>query len=256
MKIKYIAIFCALLIIEISNIYGQKNIERKLELPKIVKNEEVICHTYYCFVYNEEHEQAKWVAYHLTDKMVNGDEPRDDNFKSDPAVSTGTAELSDYKSSGYDRGHLAPAADMSITKTSMEESFFFSNISPQLPGFNRGLWKSLESSVRDFAKNLKSIYVVTGPLLKPYLPVIGKNEVSVPQEFFKAILFISDTLISEIAFIMPNKKLNNQSIFKYAVSIDELEKRADIDLFPSLPYFLEKKTEKQCDTIFWQHFSN
>jgi len=235
---------------------AQKNRYNQLQIPSVNRNEEVICHTSYCFVYDEDHEQAKWVAYKLTKQMAAGDEPRDDDFKTDPAVTSETATNNDYKGSGFDRGHLAPAADMSLTKTSMEESFYFSNICPQDPGFNRGIWKKLETLIREFAVKLGSIYVVTGPILKTGLPSFGDNEVSVPEYFYKAVLFVSDSLVTSIAFVMPNEKQSSKSVFKYAVSVDYLEKETGIDLFPKLPYFIEKKTEKQCDTIQWKQFLN
>lgn len=248
-------LFIFLFLLQINNLNAQKAKQIAYELPAVKRGETVICHHAYCFVYNEEHEQSNWVAYKLTKEMLSGKEPRDDNFKPDPLVTTGTADVNDYKGSNYDRGHLAPAADMAFDETAMKESFYFSNISPQDAGLNRGLWKKLETSVRDIADNLGTIYIVTGPVLKDNLPTIGGNEVSVPEKFYKAILYVSDTNISAIGFIMPNKKLNNESVFKYASSIDDLEKETGIDFFPKLPYFIEKKTEKQFDINFWELFS-
>lgn len=244
----------AVIFLQIPLLNAQK-VKLPLQIPETKRGEKIICHSSYCFVYDEDYEQSKWVAYHLTSEMVNGEEPRDDNFKPDAEVETGTADIEDYKSSGYDRGHLVPAADMSLSEESMKESFYFSNISPQLPGFNRGIWKTLESEVRNYAKNLGNIYIVTGPMLKPGLQTIGKNEVGVPEEFYKAVLFVSDTLITGIAFIMPNKKLTNGSVYEYAVCIDDLEIKTGIDFFPGLPYFIEKKTERKCDTVLWKRFS-
>jgi len=235
---------------------AQKRKYGNLEIPAINKNETIICHSSYCLVYCEEYEQAKWVAYKLDREELQGDEPRNDNFCTDPKVLTNTADNDDYKSSGYDRGHLAPAADMAFSKQAIDESFYYSNISPQVPGFNRGIWKKLETTVRNFANKLGTVYIVTGPVLKKELPVIGDNNVAVPEHFYKAVLFFSDTLITGIAFILPNKKSKSQSVFNYAVSIDILEKVTNIDFFPVLPYFIEKKTEKQCDTIFWKQYAN
>ena len=100
----------------------------------------------------EEHEQPAWVIYRLTKQQaLTKAAKRDDNFKEDPSVPTGSATLADYRRSGYDRGHLAPAADMAYSRQTMEDSFFMSNMSPQRPAFNRGIWKDLEAQVRDFA---------------------------------------------------------------------------------------------------------
>ena len=104
-------------------------------LPK--SKGELINHTYYSLSYSEEHEQAEWVHYKLNANMLKGVVPRRDSFKSDKSVSTGSAVLADYKRSGYDRGHLVPAGDMKLSKKSMSETFYLSNIAPQYASFNR-----------------------------------------------------------------------------------------------------------------------
>ncbi|PLX09409.1 MAG: DNA/RNA endonuclease [Marinilabiliales bacterium] len=222
-----------------------------LSIPKLKKDEQLICHQAYCLVYSEEHEQAKWVAYQLTDKMLESNVSRNNKFIIDPLVTTGTANNKDYKGSGYDRGHLAPSADMCYSQNTMEESFYYSNMSPQLPGFNRGIWKTLESNVRTYAEKLNKIYIVTGPILKESLPQIGENQVDVPEEYFKAILFISDTCSQAIAFVLPNNKIDNDMLFNYVISIDELEKLLKVNLFYKLPFLLEKRVEKKYNKTFW-----
>ncbi|MFZ9657177.1 MAG: DNA/RNA non-specific endonuclease, partial [Crocinitomicaceae bacterium] len=154
-----------------------------LACPSLHPGEIILSHTAYSFSYNEEHEQANWVAYLLTKTHLGSGVERSDRFMEDPIVSTGTATNADYAKSGYDRGHLAPAADMSWSETVMQESFYYSNMSPQLPGFNRGIWKRLEEQVRTWAEFYDSIYVVTGPVLSPELPKIGPNQVSVPKYY-------------------------------------------------------------------------
>ncbi len=115
-------------------------------LPK--SEGEIIKHTYYTLSYSEENEQAYWVYYELTPEMVNGSEARTDDFRSDPNVSTGSADLEDYRGSGYHRGHLCPAGSIDLNHTSMSESFSFTNMSPQAASFNTGRWKTLEEQVR------------------------------------------------------------------------------------------------------------
>ena len=143
----------------------------QIELSKTDQREQIIYHTGFTLSYNEAHEQASWVAYELTSNELIKKVNRSDNFKQDPKVETGSALLSDYVRSGYDRGHLAPAADMSWSQITMEESFYMSNISPQKPGFNRGIWKKLESYVRQWAYDNESIYVVTGGIPTPDSPM-------------------------------------------------------------------------------------
>ncbi len=124
-------------------------------------NHQIIEHSAYILQYNEKYEHAEWVIYLLTQDRVADSFERTDNFRPDPKVITGSASLADYKGSGYDRGHLAPAADMKWSENVMSESFFMSNMSPQKPGFNRGIWKSLESIVRTWAIENNEIYIVT-----------------------------------------------------------------------------------------------
>ena len=218
--------------------------------PKPIPGEQLVNHLGYSLSYNEHHEQANWVFYELTDNEVLGSVKRKDQFRSDPNVKTGSASLSDYKGSGFDRGHLVPAADMKWSAKSMSESFFMSNMSPQTPSFNRGIWKKLESKVREWAKENKSIYIVTGGVLKGSLNTIGKNKVSVPKYYYKVILDYKKPEIKGIGFILPNVK-GNKSIDSYKVSIDEVEKFTGIDFFYLLPDSIEEKIESSKDFYKW-----
>jgi endonuclease G len=224
-----------------------------LEYPATLPNEKIISHTGYSFVYSEEHEQAKWIAYELTKEETNSLFERTDKFLVDPFVSTGTAENSDYLKSGYDKGHLAPAADMGWSALTMKESFYFSNMSPQLPGFNRGVWKRLEELMRSWAIDNKAIYIVTGPLLSKGLPTIGSNGVSIPNYYYKVILDYTQPEIHAIGFVLPNAS-SSATLNTFAVSIDDVEKQTGIDFFPALPDDQETKLEKEvCKTCWnWQ----
>jgi len=165
-------------------------------------------------------------------------------------INTGSANDADYKGSGYDRGHLAPAGDMGWSAETMQESFYYSNISPQAAAFNRGIWKNLEEQVRTWANEYKSVFVVTGPILKPNLPVIGYNEVSVPKYYFKVILDYRLPEIKGIGFIMPNEGLKEQ-LNKYVVSIDSVETVTGIDFFPLLPDNQENVIERNLCFECW-----
>jgi endonuclease G len=181
-----------------------KYVGKDLELPAVKKSEQVIRHAGYSFVYNETYEQAAWVAYELTEKETVKQYDRTDKFIPDPAVSTGSATDADYSGSGYDRGHLAPAADMGWSSTTMAESFYFSNMSPQVPGFNRGIWKRLEEQVRSWAIEYDTVYVVTGPVLKGNMGSIGPNKVAVPNYYYKVILDMHSKPHQAIGFVMEN----------------------------------------------------
>ncbi len=199
---------------------------------------ELVQHTHYCLDYNESHEQANWVYYHLTPANIGGGEERTNTFRIDPKVSSKSASTSDYTKSGYDRGHLCPAADMSHTPEAMRESFYMSNMSPQTPSLNRGKWKGLEELVREWCLKRGELHIVVGGVLKEGLPTIGANRVSVPENYYKAIYSPCDNEM--IAFIMPNAKLE-EPIANYAVTIDALEEIINIDLFPQLGEEMEGK---------------
>lgn len=210
--------------------------------PLPLPSEQVINRTAYTFAYNEEHEQANWVAYVLTQAHLGDGVERSNRFMEDPLVSTQTASNADYAKSGYDRGHLAPAADMSWSLQVMQESFYYSNMSPQLPGFNRGIWKKLEEKVRDWALLYDSLYVVTGPVLEAGLPTIGPNKVSVPKYYFKAL--IAPKQQKGIAFLMPNAK-SDADLLAFSLSIDALEAKLGRDFFYQMKDQLEQQIESK-----------
>ncbi|MDP2089761.1 MAG: DNA/RNA non-specific endonuclease [Flavobacteriaceae bacterium] len=222
----------------------------KLEIPKTNLKGVIITHTGYSLLYNETHEQANWVAYDLTKEETNKLFDRTDKFIPDPKVKTGTANNKDYFGSGYDRGHLAPAADMAWSSTAMAESFYYSNMSPQTPSFNRGIWKKLEELVRTWAIENNTIYIVTGPVLTSGLQTIGANKVSVPTYFYKVILDYSEPSIKGIGFIIPNIG-SVKPLQHFAVSIDSVEKFTEIDFFPLLPDDQEELIEKTLCIQCW-----
>ena len=221
-----------------------------LELPAITNKDAIVTHSGYTLSYNEKHEQANWVAYELTAEETQRGVNRTNDFRPDNAVKTGSATNADYQGSGYDRGHMAPAADMSWSVQAMEESFFYSNMSPQVPGFNRGIWKKLEERVRQWAVENKDIYVVTGPVLSGDLPVIGPDKVSVPRYYYKVILDYTLPELKGIGFILPNAS-STMSLESYAVPIDSVEKVTGINFFPALPDKQEQALEKTVCIPCW-----
>lgn len=222
----------------------------KLEIPQLKQNEYVITHSGYSLSYNELHEQANWVAYELTSEESNSTVERTDKFIIDPQVKTKTANDKDYAGSGYDRGHLAPAGDMGWSTTAMTESFYYSNISPQDPSFNRGVWKRAEELVRNWAVENKSVYIISGPVLTNGLLTIGSNKVSIPKYFYKVILDYNAPGIKGIGFIIPNAE-SKESLQTFAVSIDSVEKMTGINFFPLLPDDQENIIESNINIKAW-----
>jgi endonuclease G len=218
-------------------------------LPTSTTNQ-IIRHTNFTLSYVETHEHAEWVAYELTDQEIRGDEERSDDFREDPKVKSGSASLKDYYRSGYDRGHLAPAADMKFTEEAMSESFFMSNMSPQKPAFNRGIWRQLEAQVRDWATANGSLFVVTGPIFGKGLNKIGENKVTVPEAYYKVLLDYTEPEVKAIAFLLPNTG-SKKDIMTFAVSIDSVEQMSGIDFFPALPDLQEDQLERDFETALW-----
>lgn len=220
---------------------------------------EVHAYNGFTLCYRENYEVAEWVAYSLTREELKTVTGRTDDFKADTKISTGSATLADYKGSGYDRGHLAPAADMEWSIESCKDSFLLSNMTPQAPKFNRGLWKTLEDQVRKWADTFGEVFVVTGPVLeKPSsaYPSIGQNKVSIPEYFYKVLIAdISEkqdgSNLIGCAFILPNDKCEG-TIWDYAVSIDEVEKRCGIDFFSMIPDTMEEDIEENTNYKLWK----
>lgn len=239
---------------------------QKVGLPKVEKGEELINHLAYSLVYSEEHEQAKWVAHIVTADIIDGKEGRSNNFREDPLIKTGSTSDADYflkykdpetkkhkyDGYGYDRGHLAPSADFKWNKEALSESYFYSNMSPQLPEFNRKKWADLEGLIRGYIVNHPEtqLYVVTGPLLNDSLPKSERsiNKVSVPKYYYKVALDLTNK--KAIGFIMPNQDIKNP-INSFSVSINDVEIATGIDFFYQLEDVLEEELESQNIVIDW-----
>lgn len=240
------------------------NIQAALQqygLPKLEVGEELINHAAMSLVYSEKHEQAKWVAHIISPDIRDGNVSRSNDFRSDPKVKTGTAIEQDYflkylqpdstyeyDGFGYDRGHLAPSADFRWSELALSESYFYSNMSPQAPEFNRGKWAELEGILRGYLyQNPKSmLYVVTGPVLENDLPVIDRsvNRVSIPKQYFKVVVDLQNE--RAIGFLMPNQELT-YPLSSFATSIDQIEEVSGLDLFPQLEDELENRLEGLTD---------
>ena len=206
---------------------------------------EFVQHQYFKLCYSEIHEQAYWVAHDLTPENISGTQSRTNNFRSDPKVSTESAGASDYRGSGFDRGHLVPAGDMKQNYISMSETFFMSNMSPQDPGFNRGIWRVLEEKIRTWVGQDR-IVVVTGPILYQGLPQM--NSISIPDAYFKLLFNVSKNKM--IAFVLPNKK-SQADLRNFATSVDEVERLTGINFFARLPREAQDSLEQMQDYETW-----
>ena len=223
--------------------------------PKADSNQR-IDHVAYSLNYSEKDEQAEWVAYLLTKNQVTTKNcERKDNFRPDKDVITGSAELSDYNKSGYDRGHLCPAADRHFSCDAMSETFFLSNMSPQAPAFNRGIWKNLEELIRGWAVLYENVFVVTGPVLNgDKLGTIGSNEVTVPKYYYKTVLRQKKKSWTCIAMVLPNEA-GDKDWAQYVITVDSLESLTKIDFFSGLPDNVENAIESNKNINAWDFYA-
>lgn len=206
----------------------------------------------YTLCYDPSTKNASWVSYELKDSFLVKNAERANDFKPDPELPPGTRqELSDYKGTDYDRGHLAPANDMTRAPQIMSESFLLSNMTPQYYKFNRGIWKQLETDVRKWAKKKKALQIYTGPLYLSGNPTfIGKDHIVVPTHFYKIIVDEKDPKDS-IAFIIPNKEIPSENLPDYIVSIDDIEKDSGIDFLGELEDNEEAVIEAKKEEDLW-----
>lgn len=237
-------------------------IHRDLEAVGL-PSENYIKHSALFLEYAEAYEQAKWVAHILTPDVITGTAYRSNDFREDPLVTTGTAveqdyflktpkgdDEFDYDGFGFDRGHLAPSADFRWSKKALSESYFYSNMSPQRPGFNRESWAELEGAMRGYVQDhpTSQLYIVTGPILKEGLPVVERaiHKLAIPEMYFKVILDLKEG--KGIGFLMPNQKAT-YPLISFAKSIDEIEEATGLNFFNKIKN--EAEIEKTLDKTHW-----
>lgn len=223
----------------------------RLEIPYRLEDNEatIIEHMGYALSYNSDFRVPNWVAYELLEsELITAYRQREDSFSPDPLIKGRQAYDRDYVGSGYDRGHMAPAADMRWSSQTMKECFYLSNVCPQNHNLNSGAWNDLERQVRREARFYKSVWVVCGPIFEYNNPRhIGQNHVMVPDSFFKALLARrKDGSYAAVGFIFPNEACE-RNLTRYAMTVDELESRLGMDLFFNLETKAQDKAEAEID---------
>lgn len=222
--------------------WGAPEIEAKVE------NVEYLCRTGYAVAYSNNYKNPIYVAEHVSKDRI-GDEPRTEDFRPDMDVKPEyRATLQDYTGSGYDRGHMSPAANNGANKQAMSESFLLSNMVPQNPGNNRGIWKQLEVYVRDWVVSGEDLYVIQGVIFDEGHKVIGKD-LAVPTRLFKVV--VDPTNKKMIAFLFPNEKLEVKDLPKYAVSIQKIEQETKINFSPMIPADIAPLETSDPDLKLW-----
>lgn len=224
-----------------------------VEIPRIQdgRPSQVIFHKGYAVSFNTETRLPNWVAYELTDVEAQGTGKRDGRFYPDPDVEGVQATYDDYRSTGWDKGHIAPAGDMKWDAQAMFESCYFTNICPQNHNLNGGVWRSLEERCRQYASNYGCVYIAAGPIVgEAKNGTLGYNEVVIPDAFYKVLLVCIDGRYEGIGFYFENVA-GHKPLPTYAMTIDEIETITGIDFFFALPDKIEDDVESKINQEIW-----
>ena len=216
------------------------------DLPNQIKE-----YTGFTVSFNKDRRTPNYVAWELLSDEVSNNVSRTNNFWKDEEIE-GCPEYYDYSRSGYDRGHICPAADQKWSLDAMNDSFVMANICPQDHDLNSGAWNTLENKERQWAQRDSCLMIVAGPVYTPEdtLYIGNTNKILVPGAFFKAIIAPYLDNPRGIAFVYPNMPASG-NMENYAMSIDDLEELLDYDLFPALPDEIENKVESRFSFKEW-----
>ncbi len=236
----------------------------EIGLPELEEGEELVCHSAMCLVFSDEYNLAKWVVHIITGDIIEGRVSRTNDFRADPKIKNTGVEADyfikykqedgsyKYDGFGYDRGHLAPSADFRWSEKALSESYYYSNITPQTPEFNRQKWTEIENFLRTYIYNNPDadLFVVTAPVLREGLPVQekGVNKLPIPEYHYK-IAMDYDRKIG-IGFLVPQENLI-YPISHYVVTIDSIENLTGINFFAALNEEEEKLIESKYELSKW-----
>lgn len=244
-----------------SNSLEPENIHQ-LEIPQITGSVNSLRVEYlgYSLSYNTITRLPDWVAWELTSEEAQGELPRKDRFRQDTRIMGPQGDKADYKHSGWDRGHMAPAGDFKWSAEAMDETYYFTNICPQNTQLNTGDWKELEEQCRRWAVEYGRICIVCGPIIEDNRHgKLGENEIVIPDRFYKVVLVPQGNGYHAAGFLFVNPPQRKSKISgkppvqrpleSYLTVIDEIETITGIDFFPSLPDETENALESRKQMI-------
>lgn len=212
----------------------------------------LLCRTGFALSHDESKKAPRWVAQRMTTERLVNRVARSNQFAPDPELPKGQrAELEDYRGSGYDRGHMAPAADMRWSEKAMRESFYLSNMAPQVgPGMNRGIWSEIEAAIRRWVALRGELFIYTGPIYQKETTRIGPNQVSVPSHFYKVVF--DPVRVEAIAFVVPNEPHPNRRIEEFITSVRDIEERTGLDFLNRISPVVQRLIEEAVAERIWQ----
>jgi endonuclease G len=209
----------------------------------------------YAMSYNRDNGEANWVSWHLDNSWL-GSAARQDDFRNDTTLPAGwyQVQATDYSGSGFDRGHMCPSADRTITVAANSATFLMTNMIPQLPANNQGVWANLESYCRTLVSQGNELYIVSGGQGQQYF--IANGHVAVPAQTWKVIIVIANgtndvgrvtTTTRTIAVVMPNSGSIGTDWRAYRVSVNQVEAITGFDFFSNVPPSIQNVIEATVD---------
>ena len=221
----------------------------KVSIPTIFASQ-IKEYTGFTLSFNKENKTPNYVAWELLGSEVSSEVSRTDNFWQDKDIE-GCPAHRDYTNSGYDRGHMCPAADQKWSIDAMNDCFVMANMCPQLHDLNAGAWETLESKERLWAKRDSAVMIIAGPIYtEDDDKYFGNAKVRVPGAFYKILLAPYVENPRGIAFVYPHMKCTG-NMQNYATSIDEVERITGFDFFSELPDDIEEKVESAYSFTEW-----
>lgn len=210
---------------------------------------------YYSFSWLPDHQLPEWTIYHSSSNLNLKREVERAwmDFKQNPNYPNYYVDLNAFKYNPYDKSHLVPAAEMAFNQNALIESFYSTNVSPMIDEVNRGIWKKLEYTIRDWVKKKDSLIIISGTILKDSnyfkklksYSEIGEFKlkgVSIPEFYYKVVIDVKK--MNSIAFVIPNiSGLSEDDLTNYVYSVKEVEKLTGINQMKNLPDFLQEKIE-------------
>lgn len=248
------AVLVLLLIFSMSAM-AQDACRKHMPLGPLPGSDQTFCYDGYAVGYSHALKIPLWAAYRITNEGANTvNVDRSDDFRINPDIPAEfRSDRDDYRGSGYDRGHMAPSGSIDYSRAANSETYFYSNMVPQRPGFNRdgfgheGVWGFLENEIRDWVRDRGELYVVSGAIASGR-DTIG-DDVAVPEAFYKVVIDLRSA--ESIAFLLPHEDDLRSRAADLIVSIDRIEEVSGLDLFQRIVDEQERALEAFIAPAMW-----
>ncbi len=223
-------------------------------MPRSTVDLRVLQNQAYLVGYDESRRNPAWVAYRLYQVSHHNAPERPEGFRPDPRTRR-PVRSEDYTSSGFDRGHMAPSFGIGLCHgpEAQVETFLMTNVAPQTPELNRGIWNRLEQRIaRRISQRFEEVWIVCGPI---YADIESQETLSggvvVPDAFYKIVVDQTNEGIRALAFIIPQNPDPDKRKHEYLVSIRTIEQKTGLNFFSALPSEAEELLETTVNRRVW-----